>query len=112
MSSNFPFDVKDKSRVLQDSHPPNRTPSHEFTYAQATSGQNSNQSSSSAAPDINNLMSSFLQAFKSLINPLITLLTKVISCVLDKKKNDLQHFHKQITLNSSFQRIWIKKSHK
>ncbi|KAF0747335.1 Uncharacterized protein FWK35_00020542 [Aphis craccivora] len=56
MSSNFPFDVKDKSRVLQDSHPPNRTPSHEFTYAQATSGQNSNQSSSSAAPDINNLI--------------------------------------------------------
>ncbi|KAF0770076.1 Reverse transcriptase domain-containing protein [Aphis craccivora] len=61
MSSNFPFDnVKDKSRVVQDSHPPSHTPSHEFTYAQATSGQNSNQSSSPAAPDINNLISSFL----------------------------------------------------
>jgi len=84
-TSNFPFDnVRDKSRVVQDSHhPPNCTHTHEPTYAQATSEQNVNHPP--AAPDINNLMSSFLQDFKALINPLIALLTKVISCLLDKK---------------------------
>jgi len=86
--SNFQFNnVRDKSRVVQDSHPSNRTHTHESTYAQVTSGQNDNHPSPPAAPDTNNSMSSFLQEFKALINPLIALLTKVISCLLDKKND-------------------------
>lgn len=84
--SNVQFNnVRDKSRVVQDSHPPNRTHTHEFNYAEGTSGQNDNHPSP-AAPDINS-MSSFLQEFKALINPLIALLTKVITCLLDKKND-------------------------
>jgi len=81
-------------RVVQDSHPSNRTHSHESTYAQATSSQNVNHPSPPTAPDTNNSMSNFLQEFKALINPLIALLAKVITCLLDKK-NDLQHSHNQ-----------------
>ncbi|KAL4100910.1 hypothetical protein QTP88_020935 [Uroleucon formosanum] len=37
-TSNFPFNnVRDKSRIVQDSHPSYRTHNHESTYAQATS---------------------------------------------------------------------------
>lgn len=35
-------------------------------------------------PDINKIMSRFVDDIKSLINPLISLLTKVIFCLLDK----------------------------
>ncbi|KAL4097509.1 hypothetical protein QTP88_022282 [Uroleucon formosanum] len=45
-------------------------------FSEATSGQNNNLPSPSAAPDTNNSMSSFLQEFKALINPPIALLTK------------------------------------
>jgi hypothetical protein len=56
-------------------HPLESTP----TYAQATSNSQSNHTVSSPTPDINKIMSTFIDEFKQLINPLIALLTKVIS---------------------------------
>jgi len=50
------------------------------TYAQVTSGLHPNNTISPLASDINK----FLEEFKLLINPLIALLTKVISMLLDK----------------------------
>lgn len=49
-------------------------------------------------PGINNVMSSFLKELKSLINPLITLFTKVISCPLDEKMTNNTFTNKSLTI--------------
>lgn len=41
------------------------------------------QGEGSSAPDVNKIMSSFIGEFKQLINPLITLLTKITSKLVD-----------------------------
>ncbi|KAL4098126.1 hypothetical protein QTP88_022788 [Uroleucon formosanum] len=79
----------DKSRFkkhnVQTSHPENDAPPiNTRTYAQATSGQRTTHPSPSSESNINNPMTLFLEEFKSLINPLIALLTKVVSSLLHK----------------------------
>ncbi|KAL4156021.1 hypothetical protein QTP88_000056 [Uroleucon formosanum] len=79
-----------KSNNVQDSHPRNTTscnpPSgHSQTYAQATQGQHLQSDIPPPSPDINSLMSSFVSKLKTHINPLITLLTQVISSLLARK---------------------------
>lgn len=79
-----------KSNNVQDSHPRNNTsynpPSGQSqTYAQATQGQHIKSDIPTPAPDINSLMSSFVSELKTLINPLISLLTQVISSLLARK---------------------------
>ena len=77
-----------KKYNVQTSHPENDTPPNNArTYAQATSGQRTSHPSPSSESNINNAMTIFLEEFKSLINPLIALLTKVISSLLDKKND-------------------------
>ena len=79
--------IRPKSYNVQNSHPDDAAPSNNTrSYAQATSGQRSTPPSPSSDSFTNNALSLFLEEFKSLINPLITLLTKVISSLLDKKK--------------------------
>jgi len=83
LSNNFSY----KNTYVQDTHtvkastihPSESTP----TYAQATSNSHSNHTVPSPAPDINKIMSTFIDEFKQLINPLIALLTKVITKLLD-----------------------------
>lgn len=76
-----------RSNVVQTSHPENDAPLNASrSYAQATSGQRSIHPSPSS-PDINKVMTNFLEDFKALINPLISLLTKVISSLLDKRND-------------------------
>lgn len=83
LSNNFSY----KNTYVQDTHtvkastmhPPESTP----TYAQATSNSHSNHTVPSPTPDINKIMSTFIDEFKQLINPLIALLTKVITKLLD-----------------------------
>lgn len=75
--------------TVRDSHPINDThpiqPDPHFpTYAQATSGRSANNSTPSIAPDLNSTITNFLEDFKSLINPLISLLTTVIEKLLAK----------------------------
>ncbi|KAL4120170.1 hypothetical protein QTP88_012900 [Uroleucon formosanum] len=69
---------------VQISHPvvtpPTQPPASSQTYAQATSGSFPNDTIPPPASDINK----FLDEFKLLINPLIALLTQVISKLLDK----------------------------
>jgi len=55
-----------------------------YTYVQATSNLNANNTNP-PPPDISTLSASFMNEFKQLLNPLIALLTKVVSYVLDKK---------------------------
>ncbi|VVC27309.1 Pre-C2HC domain [Cinara cedri] len=55
-----------------------------YTYAQAISNSNANNTIP-PHPDINVLLANFMNEFKQLINSLITLLTKVVSNLLDKK---------------------------
>lgn len=79
---------KTKFTNVQASHPINHSnPSQPIpqtqTYAHVTSNAPSDNTIP-PPPDINKIMSSFIDDFKSLINPLISLLTKVISCLLDK----------------------------
>jgi len=78
---------------VQSSHPPDRTflnqPSPQTkTYAQATSNIPANgaplPTTDTQSPDLNNLLTNFLDEFKNVINPLISLLTKVITKLLDK----------------------------
>jgi len=75
---------------VQGSYPPNNTHSslQTQTYAQATSNITVNDTSppinETRSPDLNKLMTSFLDEFKTTINPFIALLTKVISKILDK----------------------------
>jgi len=62
--------------VIASTHPPDSSQ----TYAQATSGSYSNNI---IPPPVSNI-NKFLDEFKLLINPLIALLTQVISKLLDK----------------------------
>jgi len=79
--------IRDKSHIVKDSHPANDTNTNPtLSYAQATSGQSSNHHLLPPAADINKIITSFLEDFKFLINPLISLLTKVITSLLDNKK--------------------------
>ncbi|KAF0749787.1 Uncharacterized protein FWK35_00012778 [Aphis craccivora] len=76
--------LSDNSRFkkynVQTNHPENDTPPNNArTYTQATSGQQTTHPSPSSQSNINNAMTLFLEEFKSMINPLIALLTKVIS---------------------------------
>lgn len=88
-SSNFMYEnSKTKFTNVQASHPiihsiPSQPSPQTQTYAQVTSNAPSDNTII-PPPDINKIMSSFIDDFKSLINPLISLLTKVISCLLDK----------------------------
>jgi hypothetical protein len=75
--------IRDKSSVLNPTNDTNPNPTH---VAQATSGQSSNQHLPPPAADINKTITSLLEDFKSLINPLISLLIKVITSLLDNKK--------------------------
>jgi len=59
-------------------------PAANYNYAQATSNSNANNTVP-PPPNINILLASFMIEFKHLISPLITLLTKVVSNLLDKK---------------------------
>lgn len=79
------FNVQQDNHSLKDFPNINHT-SPKQTYAQTTSNNTNNQIPSPSL-DINKVMSSFLEDLKSLINPLITLLTKVISSLLDKKND-------------------------
>jgi len=79
-----------KSNNVQDSHPRNTNSynplSGQFqTYAQATRGQHIKSDIPTPTPDINSLMTSFVSELKTLINPLISLLTQVISSLLARK---------------------------
>lgn len=79
--------VRYKSHNVQVSHPENGTPPNlSPSYAQATAGQSQNLPTLESAPNINSTITNFLEKFKTLINLLISLLTKVISSLLDKKK--------------------------
>jgi len=55
------------------------------TYAQAASNQPP-QSPLSPTPDITKVLTSFIDELKSLVNPLISLLTQVILSLLSQKK--------------------------
>jgi len=55
------------------------------TYAQATSSQPSQSSPPTPPTDLTSTISSFVDELKSLINPLIALLTQVITSLLNKK---------------------------
>jgi hypothetical protein len=79
-----------KSNNVQDSHPRNTTPynpppGQSQTYAQASQGQHQQSDIPPPTPDINSLMSSFVSELKTLINPLISLLTQVILSLLARK---------------------------
>lgn len=83
--------TKSKTVNVQGSHSSNHNVSSQppaQTYAQATSNtpiyNNVPPASEAQAPDVNKLMSKFLDEFKTLINPLIALLTKVVVHLLDK----------------------------
>jgi len=84
-NSNFLSDnIRNQNTTVKDSRPLTKTlinqPSnHVPTYAQATSGK-------STYTDLNFTfeLKNFLGEFKSLIEPLITLLNKLISKLLDK----------------------------
>ncbi|KAL4085043.1 hypothetical protein QTP88_027881 [Uroleucon formosanum] len=80
LSNKFSYkntNVQDTHTVkASTTHPSESTP----TYAQATSNSHSNHTEPSPAPDINKIMSTFIDEFKQLINPLIALLTK--SCAI------------------------------
>jgi len=84
--------LSDNSRFkihnVQTSHPTNDAPPNTTrSYAQATSGQHSTHPPPSSEPNMNKVMTHFLEEFKSLLNPLITLLTKVISSLLNKNND-------------------------
>ncbi|KAE9524515.1 hypothetical protein AGLY_015103 [Aphis glycines] len=70
--TNFSY-VKD-SRPSNDTHL-NQSNAHFPTYAQATSGRPVNNAASETTPDLNNTITRFLEEFKSLLNPLMSLLT-------------------------------------
>eukprot|EP00102_Acyrthosiphon_pisum_P020994 XP_016658204.1 PREDICTED: nucleic-acid-binding protein from mobile element jockey-like [Acyrthosiphon pisum] len=87
-----------KSSNVQSSHPQNDSFSNIHlssdqpkTYAQATSNQSNTHPhpSTPLSPDadVNKILSSFLEKFESLISRLLSLLTKVISNLLDKKND-------------------------
>lgn len=84
-NSNFLSDnIRNKNTTVRDSHPLTNAsinqPSKQVpTYAQATSGESANSDPNSTS-DLKN----FLGEFKSIIEPLVSLLNKLISKLLDK----------------------------
>lgn len=80
--------IYNKNVFVRGCHPAKTTstnpPVSLQTYAQATSNSYSN-SVRISPPGVNKIISSFLNDFKQLINPLIALVTKVILSLLDKK---------------------------
>ena len=94
-TSNFIYDnPRSKPINVQGSHLPDHTlpsqpPPLTKTYAQATHNTPTNNSIPTApetkAPDINKTLTSFLDEFKSLLHPMLSLLTKLISSLIDKK---------------------------
>lgn len=88
--SNFLSDnVRNKTTNVRGTHPltnahPNQPSNHSPTYAQATSGQSDINIPPIPTQDLSNTITNFLEEFKSLINPLISLLNKVITKLLDK----------------------------
>jgi hypothetical protein len=101
-NNKFIFDNKHpslKSNLVKDSHPskhinPVPPTAPPLTYAKvaynqfsrSNSTQTTQDTSPSAETNLSHLMSSFLNDFKTQINPLILLLTTVISSLLDKSK--------------------------
>ena len=77
-----------KNNHVQETQPVEASSTHpsfsNYTYAQATANSNANNILP-PPPDINLIMANFMNEFKQLINPLIALLTKVVSNILDKK---------------------------
>lgn len=74
--------IRNKTTNVKDSHPltnshSNQPPNHFLTYAQATKTPIPTQ-------DLSNSITNFLEEFKSIINPLISLFNKVITKLLDK----------------------------
>lgn len=84
-NSNFLSDnIRNQNTTVKDSRPLTKTSinqpfNHVPTYAQATSGESTNTD-----PNSTSELKNFLGEFKSLIEPLITLLNKLISKLLDK----------------------------
>uniref|UniRef100_A0A2S2PDP3 Nucleic-acid-binding protein n=1 Tax=Schizaphis graminum TaxID=13262 RepID=A0A2S2PDP3_SCHGA len=80
--------INPKNIHVQETQPVKASSTHpptaNYTYAQATSNSNANNTVPPPT-DINLLLASFMNEFKQLISPLITLLTKVVSNLLDKK---------------------------
>jgi len=91
--SNFLYDsIKHNinNYIVKANHPlptssGNNSAAPSKTYAQATSSQSSQSSSSTPLSDLTVTISSFVDELKSLINPLIALLTQVITSLLNKK---------------------------
>jgi hypothetical protein len=80
--------VKENHLLPKNINP--NTHSSPKTYAQATSNETTNTGHSnhpSSTLEINKTMSDFIDNFKSLINPLIALLTQVFSSLLNNKNN-------------------------
>jgi len=80
--------INPKNIHVQETQPVKASSTHppaaNYTYARATFNSNANNTVP-PLPDINILLANFMNEFKQLISPLITLLTKVISNILDKK---------------------------
>jgi hypothetical protein len=78
-----------KNTYVQDTHTAKASTTHPvestLTYAQAISNSHSNHTIPSPTPDINKIITTFIDEFKQLINPLIALLTKVISKLLESR---------------------------
>jgi len=88
--SNFvPINTRFNITNVKESYPtnetlPNQSNSHPTNYAQATSGRSANNTTSPTTSYLNITVTRFLEDFKSLINPLMSLLTNVIEKLLVK----------------------------
>lgn len=94
LHDNVNFKSTNNNSTVKESHPPVETnpitlppSSSQRTYAQATSNQTRDTNHSPPELDFDKKISSFLDEFKSVINPLITLLTQVISSLLNNKND-------------------------
>ncbi|KAL4127566.1 hypothetical protein QTP88_011733 [Uroleucon formosanum] len=104
-----------KFKNVQDSHPPNSSmhlPAQPLTYADATSGLSPKPTpppldpvTPPSATDINTLLTSFLSEFKTLLNPLISLLTKSKSKIPPLSSSFTQAYNK---LANSLKKILTK----
>ena len=89
LNSNFLSDnIRNKTQNVRDSLPPtnshlNQPPNHSTTYAEATSDQYG-EPPPTPNQELSNKITNFLEEFKSLVNPLISLLNKVITKLFDK----------------------------
>ncbi|VVC40844.1 Pre-C2HC domain,Zinc finger, CCHC-type [Cinara cedri] len=88
IKSNFvPTNNRVNTITVSDNHPVNDT--HPIqpdprSYVQVISGRTANDLTPPITPDLNTTITNFLEDFKSLINPLMSLLTKVIEKLLAK----------------------------